>query len=259
MLLVLPFLILLIIHHFFLARLIRKKLPLYICLTAFLLILFGVWCFLPSGRPQGPPPPPWAEGMAPPPGNVPPPPPDPGGRGPEPPRGHRPMRPEFSRLIIGVLLIGVDLGAYYYVENRRREKRLEALLAENARRKLESQQMLAALSPREEDLILHFKADRHILSIDVRKIVYVESMSEYIKFHLTDTDEPVVVLYSLKNLIGQLPADKFMRIHRSYIISLCHIAEASRTKVRLDNGITLTVGELYRPAFSEYLASCRNG
>ena len=169
------------------------------------------------------------------------------------------MRPEFSRLIIGVLLIGVDLGAYYYVENRRREKRLEALLAENARRKLESQQMLAALSPREEDLILHFKADRHILSIDVRKIVYVESMSEYIKFHLTDADEPVVVLYSLKNLIGQLPADKFMRIHRSYIISLCHIAEASRTKVRLDNGITLTVGELYRPAFSEYLASCRNG
>lgn len=259
MLLVLPFLILLIIHHFFLARLIRKKLPLYICLTAFLLILFGVWCFLPSGRPQGPPPPPWAEGMAPPPGNVPPPPPDPGGRGPEPPRGHRPMRPEFSRLIIGVLLIGVDLGAYYYVENRRREKRLEALLAENARRKLESQQMLAALSPREEDLILHFKADRHILSIDVRKIVYVESMSEYIKFHLTDADEPVVVLYSLKNLIGQLPADKFMRIHRSYIISLAHIAEASRTSVRLDNGITLTVGELYRPAFSEYLASCRNG
>ena len=259
MLLVLPFLILLIIHHFFLARLIRKKLPLYICLTAFLLILFGVWCFLPSGRPQGPPPPPWAEGMAPPPGNVPPPPPDPGGRGHEPPRGHRPMRPEFSRLIIGVLLIGVDLGAYYYVENRRREKRLEALLAENARRKLESQQMLAALSPREEDLILHFKADRHILSIDVRKIVYVESMSEYIKFHLTDADEPVVVLYSLKNLIGQLPADKFMRIHRSYIISLCHIAEASRTKVRLDNGITLTVGELYRPAFSEYLASCGNG
>ena len=259
MLLVLPFLILLIIHHFFLARLIRKKLPLYICLTAFLLILFGVWCFLPSGRPQGPPPPPWAEGMAPPPGNVPPPPPDPGGRGPEPPRGHRPMRPEFSRLIIGVLLIGVDLGAYYYVENRRREKRLEALLAENARRKLESQQMLAALSPREEDLILHFKADRHILSIDVRKIVYVESMSEYVKFHLTDTDEPIVVLYSLKKLIGQLSADKFMRIHRSYIISLAHIAEASRTSVRLDNGITLTVGELYRPAFSEYLASCRNG
>ena len=199
------------------------------------------------------------EGMAPPPGNVPPPPPVPGERGPEPQKGHRPIRPEFSRLIIGILLIGVDLGAYYYVENRRREKRVKALLEEKARHRLESQQMLASLSPREEDLILHFKADRRIISIDARKIVYVESMSEYVKFHLTDTDEPIVVLYSLKNLIGQLPADKFMRIHRSYIISLSHIAEASRTSVRLDNGIALTVGELYRPAFSEYLASCRNG
>lgn len=111
MLLVLPFLILLLIHHFFLARLIRKKFPLYLCLTALLIILFGVWCFLPSGRPQGPPPPPWAEGMAPPPGIAPPPPPDPDGIGNEPQGHHRPMRPEFSKLIIGILLIGVDLGA----------------------------------------------------------------------------------------------------------------------------------------------------
>ena len=39
------------------------------------------------------------------------------------------------------------------------------------------------------------------------------------------------------------------------IISLEHIAEASRTSVRLDNGKTLPVGELYRPAFAEYLAT----
>ena len=47
-----------------------------------------------------------------------------------------------------------------------------------------------------------------------------------------------------------------MRIHRSYIVALGHIAEASRTSVRLDNGKTLPVGESYRPAFAEYLASC---
>ncbi|MBP5302694.1 MAG: LytTR family transcriptional regulator, partial [Bacteroidales bacterium] len=38
-----------------------------------------------------------------------------------------------------------------------------------------------------------------------------------------------------------------MRIHRSYIVALSHIAEASRTSVRLDNGKSLPVGELYRP------------
>lgn len=124
---------------------------------------------------------------------------------------------------------------------------------EKLRRHLEMQ---AALDAREEDPILHFKAGYRTVSIDVRKIVCVESMSEYVKIFLVDSEEPVVILYSLKNLIGQLPSDRFMRIHRSYIIALEHIAEASRTSVRLDNGKTLPVGELYRPAFGEYLASC---
>ena len=117
-------------------------------------------------------------------------------------------------------------------------------------------EMQAALEAREADPILHFKADYRTISIDVRKIIYVESMSEYVKVFLVDSEAPVVILYSLKNLIEQLPADRFMRIHRSYIIALGHIAEASRTSVRLDNGKTLPVGELYRPAFSAYLASC---
>lgn len=124
---------------------------------------------------------------------------------------------------------------------------------EKLRRHLEMQ---AALDAREKDPILHFKAGYRTVSIDVRKIVCVESMSEYVKIFLVDSEEPVVILYSLKNLIGQLPSDRFMRIHRSYIIALEHIAEASRTSVRLDNGKTLPVGELYRPAFGEYLASC---
>jgi DNA-binding LytR/AlgR family response regulator len=117
-------------------------------------------------------------------------------------------------------------------------------------------EMQAALEAREADPILHFKADYRTISIDVRKILYVESMSEYVKVYLVDSEAPVVILYSLKNLIEQLPANRFMRIHRSYIIALGHIADASRTSVRLDNGKALPVGELYRPAFSAYLASC---
>ena len=112
----------------------------------------------------------------------------------------------------------------------------------------------AALSARDEDPILSFKADYHTIHIDIRKIVYVEGMGEYIKIFLSDAETPVVVLYRLKHLIEQLPVDRFMRIHRSYIIALRHIVEASRTQVRLDNGVTLPVGELYRPAFAHYLA-----
>ena len=117
-------------------------------------------------------------------------------------------------------------------------------------------EMKAALEEKEADPILHFKADYRTIGVDVRRIVYVEGLSEYIKIHLADTESPVIVLYSLKNLIEQLPKGRFLRIHRSYIIALDHVAEASRSSMMLDNGVTLPIGEVYRPAFGEYLASC---
>lgn len=119
----------------------------------------------------------------------------------------------------------------------------------------EQLEMKAALAGKEADAILHVKADYRTVSVDTRKIVYIESWSEYIKIHLVDEEVPVIALYSLKNLIDQLPKGRFMRIHRSYIIALGFVAEASRTRVRLRNGVTLPVGEQYRPAFGAYLAS----
>lgn len=119
----------------------------------------------------------------------------------------------------------------------------------------EQLEMKAALAGKGADAILHVKADYRTVSIDTRKIVYIESWSEYIKIHLVDEEAPVIALYSLKNLIDQLPKGRFMRIHRSYIIALGFVAEASRTRVRLRNGVTLPVGEQYRPAFGAYLAS----
>ena len=117
-------------------------------------------------------------------------------------------------------------------------------------------EMKAALAAQEEDPILRFKADYRTINIDARKIIYVESMSEYVKLFLDDAEVPVIVLYSMKRLVEELPSGHFMRIHRSYIVSLRHISEASRTSVKLDNGVTLPVGEIFRPAFAEYLESC---
>ena len=113
---ILAFLLLVLLHHFLLAPLIRKRLPLYIGLTLLLLGLFGVWCFSSNEHPQGPPPPPVHAEIA----------------------HHGPLRPETARLIIGILLVGVDLGAYFYVESRRKERRMKELQAENLRQQLES-------------------------------------------------------------------------------------------------------------------------
>ncbi len=106
-----------------------------------------------------------------------------------------------------------------------------------------------------KDTVLQFKADYKTITVPVRDIVYVESMSEYMKIYLQDADTPVIILYSLRRLMGQLPSGHFMRIHRSYIISLDHITEASRTSVKLKGGRVLPIGEVYRPAFASYLST----
>lgn len=132
MIVFLPFLVLVLVHHFLLAPLIRKKLPLYIGLTVALLVLFGIWCFSPLSRPQGAPPFPEEAEM------MPPPLPGPDGRGPGDPGRRGPMNPETSRLIMGILLVGVDLGVYFYIDSRRKERRMKELEAENTKQRLES-------------------------------------------------------------------------------------------------------------------------
>lgn len=128
----LPFLLLVLIHHFVLAPFIRKRISVYIVLTVGLLVLFGVWCFSSGERPETLPPPHWQTGQ------LPPPPPEREGRQLRENVGPGPMRPEMMKMIIGILLIGADLGVYFFVESRRKERKMKELQAENLKQQLES-------------------------------------------------------------------------------------------------------------------------
>lgn len=110
-----------------------------------------------------------------------------------------------------------------------------------------------APAPASEDDSLFFKADYRTIRVRPGEIRYVESMSEYVKIHIDGTDRPLLVLLSLKSLLEQLPAGAFMRIHRSYIIALDRLREASKSEVTLDDGTVLPIGEMYRQEFREYL------
>lgn len=101
--------------------------------------------------------------------------------------------------------------------------------------------------------VLTFKMDYRTVRVEPDRIRYAESMSEYLKIWLADTDAPLVVLYSLKRLAEQLPAGRFQRIHRSYLVNLSLVREFTRSSVVLEGGITLPVSDLYRTALREAL------
>ncbi len=96
---------------------------------------------------------------------------------------------------------------------------------------------------------IYIKADYKIVRIDVENIHYVEAMSEYLKIHMIDGQRPVTVLMSMKKIEERLPSNRFMRIHRSYIINLRCIREVNKNHVDIGTQNSLPIGDLYKDNF----------
>ena len=111
-----------------------------------------------------------------------------------------------------------------------------------------------SLSPVDEDDALFLKTEYKVVRILITDIIYIEGMSEYLRIHLLGQSKPVVVLLSMKKMEERLMGRDFMRIHKSYIINLHHIAEINKNRVILDNQVDIPIGESYRERLSEYVA-----
>lgn len=159
-----------------------------------------------------------------------------------PPDGPRPLKPEAKMAVVSLLVVLMTLSALAAIRLLRKKPAVV------------SPEPPVSSSP-EAPSTIHFKTDYKTVTVALADIRYIESMSEYVKIYLDSQPDPLVVLYSLKRLSAELPASRFMRIHRSYIVALDRIREANASSVVLDSPVTLPVGESYRPAFKEYLAS----
>jgi len=67
------------------------------------------------------------------------------------------------------------------------------------------------------DNYFFIKSGYKIQKILINEIIYIESMGDYVRFFLED--KKIVTLLSLSKIIELLPKDKFIQIHRSYIIN----------------------------------------
>ena len=99
---------------------------------------------------------------------------------------------------------------------------------------------------------LFIKSDYKILRINFDDIRYIEAMSEYIRIHLVSS-KPVMTQLSMKSIEEQLPDDRFMRVHRSFIINLSKISVIERNRIVFDGSIYIPVSEQYRLKFQNYV------
>jgi two-component system LytT family response regulator len=96
-----------------------------------------------------------------------------------------------------------------------------------------------------KDDFLFIKTAHKIQKIFYSDILYLEGLKDYTKIHLVDSKKPFVTLQSLKYFESRLPHEDFIRIHRSYIISLRKVDTVSRKAVLLGE-TELPCSEHYR-------------
>lgn len=95
-------------------------------------------------------------------------------------------------------------------------------------------------------------AEYKMTKISLQEILFIESLDDYIKIHLSN-EKPVMTLMSLKKIIEKIPASQFIRIHRSYIASIKYLSQLSGRKVKLTNGAELPVSERYASELARWV------
>ena len=98
------------------------------------------------------------------------------------------------------------------------------------------------------------KADYKVSLVRIADIVYLESEGEYVRMHLAD-GSTITTLFRLKNMEAALPADTFMRVHRSYIVNLRCIKSYVKGRIFLGETEYVPIGENYKEAFQNYIDS----
>ncbi|RED23372.1 LytTR family two component transcriptional regulator [Flavobacterium cutihirudinis] len=92
------------------------------------------------------------------------------------------------------------------------------------------------------DSHIFIKVDKKMMKINIEEILFVEGMKEYIK--VVTPDKTYITHKSLTSLSEELPADRFLRIHKSYVIALNKVKSIEGNRIQIQS-YTLPIGRNY--------------
>jgi len=84
---------------------------------------------------------------------------------------------------------------------------------------------------KEELKSIFIKTDYKLVQIELDKILYVEGLKDYVKIYVENEPHPILSLMSLKSLEDVLPSDRFIRVHRSFIVQTDKIKIIERNRI----------------------------
>jgi two-component system LytT family response regulator len=105
-------------------------------------------------------------------------------------------------------------------------------------------------SPESSQPFVFVKDGTKLVKIRLDEILYVEGLKDYVTIHTPN--QKVVSLQRLKTLETQLPPDKFIRIHNSFIVSLAAIDVVHKGEVQIGDKF-IPIGDTYRKSFKDFI------
>lgn len=117
------------------------------------------------------------------------------------------------------------------------------------RKKAESSNMESTSIPTDSTHI-YVKSDYKIIQIELDKILYIEGLKDYIKIYTEDNPRPILSLTSMKTMEEKLPSNRFIRVHRSYIVQ--------KQKIKIIDKGRIVFGKEYIPVSDSYKQELQN-
>ena len=99
---------------------------------------------------------------------------------------------------------------------------------------------------------IYVKSDYKLIQIELDKILYIEGLKDYIKIHLEDNPRPILSLVSMKMMEDKLPANRFIRIHRSFIVQKQKIKIIEKGRIVFGKDY-ISISDSYKQELQNYV------
>jgi DNA-binding LytR/AlgR family response regulator len=97
------------------------------------------------------------------------------------------------------------------------------------------------------------RVDGELRNITISDIIYVNGMKDYVMFYLDSEPKPLITHLTMKAVEEMLPPEKFLRVHRSYIIAVDKIRKVDRNDCIYIGNEIIHVPDGYQDAFHKFL------
>ena len=92
------------------------------------------------------------------------------------------------------------------------------------------------------------KADYKTIKIEYSNITYIEGLKDYVKIFINKELKPIITHLNIKMIADKLPAEQFVRVHKSYIVSIPKINSVTKNRIVIGDK-WIPVGENYKDSF----------